>query len=266
MRLVSIILVCLALAACATPRGPLEPPGDRGQFDPVTGLLGPPVGTAIAQVELRQAYLQDDDAAVQKLIGQLRPLDIIIEKNGHRLSDSVIPGYFTHARVWVGTEQQLRQRGIWNAPELEPLREAIAAGKVMIESDYKGLRLEPVLLIGHSDEIVVLRPTRVRSTQQMREIYSRIAKELEKPYDFAFDADSPRTSNCAELVARADFGITWRYSTLGGRRSLLPDDMVSVALGGTSGVRVQRYLVGDKAGGAEFRSSAAVRQVMAEKR
>ena len=53
------------------------------------------------------------------LASQLKPLDILLEKTPFRITDKFIPGYYGHLAIWIGTEQDLREAGVWkDLPQL----------------------------------------------------------------------------------------------------------------------------------------------------
>ena len=51
-------------------------------------------------------YNMTDDE-LDEMSKNARALDVMFDKTGFRLTDSFIPGHFTHAAVWSGTEEEL---------------------------------------------------------------------------------------------------------------------------------------------------------------
>ncbi len=69
-------------------------------------------------IHLRPGHLTRQSEAQALLEAALRPLDVVVFHSGNRMSGHLIPGRFTHAAVYIGTEDQLRATGLWHLPAI----------------------------------------------------------------------------------------------------------------------------------------------------
>lgn len=236
-----LVFLSVTLAGCLQSTRKNGPPGNKNNIHPVSQVTAGIIGTAAAQVVWRKGHLSKDSVAVERLMKSLRPLDIVIAKNGHRLTDKILPGYFTHAMIWLGREKELRRRGLWNRPALRPLHAAIRQGRTVLDIDYHGVRLVHHDGLMNSDGLVVLRPISARNNAAAVKRFRAIARGLGGKYDFGFDLDTPDLVTCTEFTARLYPEINWTYRELLGRRQLVPDDMIDLALNGKQ-IKVITYL------------------------
>ena len=61
-------------------------------------------GNAVGLVETRKGKLYKKGDVLSDVSASLKAGDILLEKTPFRLTDKLIPGYWGHAAVWVGTE------------------------------------------------------------------------------------------------------------------------------------------------------------------
>ena len=71
--------------------------------------------------EARKGKLHGKPAIQAALASQLRPLDLLLEKTPFRLTDAFIPGHFGHVAIWLGTEAELRELGLWEHPVVDSM-------------------------------------------------------------------------------------------------------------------------------------------------
>lgn len=239
---VAIVLAIAAIALpvvlddcpAAAPSGPIceQSPAAGGFRYRLTEVFGPSVGGWIGSIEYRDGYLKGNGGVRDRIAARLEPLDILIAKNGFALSDVVIPGHFSHVIVYIGSEAELSQSGLWNHPAIADYRGAIQRGRRFIEATPEGAHLSALEDILNTDAIAVLRviPPAAGATDWQARTLGRLMASIGQPYDFNFDVDSGAETTCAELVLRAFEGIDWPLRTVMDRRVLLPDDIIRVAL------------------------------------
>lgn len=213
-------------------------------------IVHPVVGYPLSFVHWRKGYLTDRAELVAALRTQLRPLDIFIVKNGFRLSDKIIPGYFTHTALWLGTEPQLRHAGLWNDPAIRPLQARIRRGLTLVDVGRNGVRLERLETLLNTDRLVVIR---VRPSGAPRRWRSRVMATalgyLGRSYDYNFDITTKRAVTCAELIYRSFPATGWPKRHLLGRQVVLPDDIAATALAGKGGSRLVLHIASSRHGG-----------------
>lgn len=193
-------------------------------YEPVAPVLG----SAFGQVVLRRGLLATKMDALEYIESQLRPLDILVVSSKGRLTGNLIPGLFSHTVVYLGSESQLKAMGAWNDPAVRRHQAAISAGKVMIESDHRGVHLTTAAIALDTDRVVVLRP---RVGRQKR-IAALLISHVGTPYDFVFDNGDTDELYCAELIDHAMPDIRLPSRVIYGRRMFLPDDAIAAGTGG----------------------------------
>jgi len=163
---------------------------------------------------------------------QLKPGDILIERQNWYLSRAFMPGFWAHAALYVGTTNDLIKLGL--AEDARVLRhwrefahrDAEGHEHLILEAVPEGVRMTTLEhCIGVADSAAVLRP---RVTEaQVREAIVRAFSHLGKPYDFDFDFFSTDKLVCTELVYRAYDGcVRFPLADVMGRKTLPPTELV----------------------------------------
>ena len=163
---------------------------------------------------------------------QLKPGDILIERQNWYLSRAFMPGFWAHAALYVGTTNDLAKLGLADDPRVKKhwkefaVRDAEGHEHVILEAVPQGVRMTTLEhCLGVADAAAVLRP-RV-SEGQIREAVSRAFTHLGKPYDFDFDFFSTDKLVCTELVYRAyDGHVQFPLVDVMGRKTLPPTELV----------------------------------------
>ena len=153
-----------------------------------------------------QSLIRVDDCA--ELQPQLRPGDILIERRNWVLSNAFLPGFWSHAALYVGTPDEIEAMGLRDDPRVQShwaefsspdredhsrvIIEALAAGVIFTSIEHS---------VGEADAVAVFRP--VLSDADRRECIARAFSHLGKPYDFEFDFFSTDKLVCTELIYRA---------------------------------------------------------------
>jgi hypothetical protein len=193
-------------------------------------------GNTMGLVETRRGRLYRKSDVEQALAQRLEAGDILLEKTPFRLTDLLIPGYWGHAAIWVGSETELRELGIWDHPVVRPHHDAIRAGRKVVEALRSGVKLNTLGHFLNVDDLLVLRPAHSdRVTQGARVV--RAFRQVGKAYDFNFDVESTDRIVCSELIYQVYTEMTWPTSRTLGRATISPDQVARKALdGGPLGV------------------------------
>ncbi|HHZ10234.1 MAG TPA: hypothetical protein GX405_15810 [Rhizobiales bacterium] len=194
-------------------------------YEPVAPVLG----EAFGRVVMRRGLLVEKPDALRHIAKRLRPLDILVVSSKGRLTGTLIPGLFSHTVVYVGSEAELKALGAWNDPAVRPHHADIRAGKVMIESDHRGVHLTTTATALDTDRVVILRP---RATGSGHRAAARLLAHVGTPYDFYFDNSDAAELYCAELVDHVMPEVGLPSRELYGRRMFLPDDAIDAATSG----------------------------------
>lgn len=271
MRLASVLAALFTLAACAhTDVGPgfveeiakVEPRAfsccaEPEKFYP-DGLirtafaLADDMGTQVAG-KMYGGYQQNgfpgklagNKAAEAALIAQLQPLDLVFSGNKSYAWGHIIPGRFTHAVVYLGTEAELRAAGIWSRPAFAPLRAPVRAGQLFIEAITPRVGTTTASRVIETDGVVILRPA--LSGPARARAYDLLARSLGVPYDYTFEVATTDRMACTELINYAMPGLRLSTQPAYGRNVMFPDAAVSQAIRGER-MRVIGYMVGTEGG------------------
>jgi hypothetical protein len=170
-------------------------------------ITSPPAGMRdYATGLLARLPAETIDDRIEEMRAQLEPGDIILERRNWFLSNAFLPGFWPHAALYVGTEDDLKGLGIATKPDvvnrLEEYRSPAHDGesKVVIESISEGVSFSSLSEATRADYIAVLRP-RLSKEEKAKAIWKAFSHQG-KPYDFEFDFDTQDKLVCTELVYR----------------------------------------------------------------
>lgn len=183
-------------------------------------------GNAVGLVETRKGKLYERKDVYAELQTTLKSGDILLEKTPFRLTDKLIPGYWGHAAVWVGTEQELRELGIWDHPLVLRYHDHIKNGNLVVEALRSGVEMNPLKGFLNIDSIGVLRRAGL-SAQDRKQIVLQALRQVGKSYDFNFDVESLEKVYCSKLIYLAYHGVDWPVKRSFGRTTFTPDDVAS---------------------------------------
>lgn len=186
-------------------------------------------GNTMGLVETRKGKLYDKPSVEGIVEGNLKAGDILLEKTPFRLTDTVIPGHWGHAAIWVGTEMELRQLGIWNHPVVKEYHDQLRTGYIIVEALRSGVQLSDLKHFLNVDDVAVLRDAFL-SKQQRAEHIIRALRQVGKSYDFNFDVETTDRIVCSELIYAVFTNIQWPTERTLGRNTISPDHVASKAL------------------------------------
>lgn len=204
-------------------------------------LLSLIFGNTIGMIESRKGKLYRQLYIHNDLLGTLKPGDILLEKTPFRLTDQFIPGYWGHAAIWVGNEDDLKQLGLWHHPLVKPWHQQIREGASIIQALRSGVELDPLSHFMNIDDMVVLRD-KAMTSEQSREVIVNAFRQLGKSYDFNFDVSTSERIVCSELVYISYVHIDWPTEKTLGRYTISPDHIAVKAQGDLQVVKL--YLDG----------------------
>ena len=163
---------------------------------------------------------------------KLKPGDILIERQNWFLSRALMPGYWAHAALYVGTTNDLVRLGLDQDPRVAAqwksyaARDAAGHEHLILEAVPEGVRVTTLEhCIGVADSAAVLRPRVTES--EVREAIGRGFSHLGKSYDFDFDFFTSDRLVCTELVYRCyDGAMRFPLVDVMGRKTLPPTELV----------------------------------------
>ena len=181
-------------------------------------------GNAVGLVETRKGKLYMKSDVLAKVSGSLRAGDILLEKTPFRLTDKLIPGYWGHAAVWIGSETELKELGIWGNPLVARYHDEIREGRLVVEALRSGVEMNSLDHFLNIDSIGVLRKTDLSREARANTIIQAL-RQVGKPYDFNFDVESKGRVYCSKLVYLSYSDIDWPTKRSLGRTTFTPDDV-----------------------------------------
>ncbi|MGC6465394.1 MAG: YiiX/YebB-like N1pC/P60 family cysteine hydrolase [Akkermansiaceae bacterium] len=157
----------------------------------------------------------------QSVCGLLNPGDVFITRHDDAMSNLFLPGYWPHAALYLGTNEQ---RQFLDLPTLE-------SSIQFLEAKKDGVKYRPLEETLAVDAFVVLRPK--INSGHLREALTRAMTHEGKLYDFIFDFRKADRLVCTEVVYRAYHGVgpcQFELSKTGGRLALSAEDLIKQAL------------------------------------
>ena len=216
-------------------------------------------GNTIGLVESRRGKLDGRSDAATELADELRAGDILVERTPFRLTDSFIPGYWGHAALWIGTEEELQALGIWDHPVVRPYQRDIRSGRRVVEALRSGVELNSLRHFLNVDDLAVLRHADPGPSEKARAILQGL-REMGKRYDFNYDVQTRDRLGCAELVYHAYGYVDWPTRRELGRSAIVPDDIAVRALGAGPLELISLYVDGEPVAGDRTQALARLLQ------
>jgi len=133
----------------------------------------------------------------REIIDVLKIGDVFLRRYDHYLSGLMIPGYFTHAAIYVGDDKIIHVLG----------------GGMCYEDVLTFLRCDSAVVLRFKDQSI--------AKIAIKKAYEQLKNRVE--YDFDFDTDSAERFYCTEFV---DFCFDYPVKTTITRKTILPDDFL----------------------------------------
>lgn len=215
-------------------------------------------GNMVGLASSRTGYMLDLPAGEkQQIASELKPLDILLEKTPFRLTDKMIPGHYGHVAIWIGTEPQLRELGVWEELK-EPLKEKIRSGHHIIEALRPGVQINTLEHFLNIDDMLVLRDTRPMSDDYRRTALRKAFAQIGKEYDFNFDVNTDIRIVCSEIAYVVFDDINWPKDITVGRYTISPDGVAVMAVGDNTTLEPTLLYYGGKRYTKNLRESLAL--------
>ncbi len=197
-------------------------------------------GNSAGLVATRKGKLYGDDKVASNIRSVIKPGDFLLEKTPFRLTDKLIPGHWGHAAVYLGTNKELKELGIWAKLEelkdagdryftqdrIDKLRKDIQDGKVIDEALRDGVQLNTIEHFLNIDDLAIMHDTTETKEDKIDRIILTM-RQLGKEYDFKFDVETSIKIVCSELIYATDILHTWPTKNSGGINTISPDNVAS---------------------------------------
>jgi hypothetical protein len=207
-------------------------------------------GAVAGSIAWREGYLKDNKTLLENLNNTLQPFDLLMEKKAYKFTDLTIPGHWGHIGVYLGSEAQLKELGLWDSPQIEPFKENIRQGKRIFQVRRWGLVFDDLEEFINLDEMAILRVEGFAKRIKEDQLYTieYLSDQLGKGYDFSFDAMTGETVTCTEIIAFSYGPITWPMEQILGRLTITPNNLAELAFYHNSPLKTVAYITGDQAG------------------
>ena len=149
---------------------------------------------------------------LEDIRAELRPGDILVERRNWYISNSLLPGFWPHTALYLGSYEELQELGITMDPRVAPHmsdfqgRNELGEEFAVIEAIGEGVIFTSFeQSVGEADAVAILRPN--LSDEDLREALGRALSHRGKEYDFDFDFETTDRLVCTELIFRTYDGI-----------------------------------------------------------
>jgi len=186
-------------------------------------------GNIVGLVEERKGKLYENEDSHSHLFNKLKAGDILLEKTPFRLTDKMIPGHWGHAAIWIGSEKELKELGIWDHPVVQKYREQISNERSVVEALRSGVEMNTLAHFMNIDDAAIVRDpdnTKVETAERV----IRTLRQIGKDYDFNYDVETTDKIVCSQLVYLAYTDIEWPTERVVGRYTISPDNIAYKAI------------------------------------
>jgi hypothetical protein len=170
-------------------------------------------------------------SALDYLRERLQPGDLLFTRTEHKVTTALLPGFFAHVAIYLGSLEEMKQRGLLSVPAVQKalpaMLETPAPRGWVLEAKHPGVIVQPLEACLECDHVFALRPTHAGARAE--KVIAEAFEHLGKPYDFTMDFSRTSHLVCTELVFRVlngqgpyHFDLIKRM----GRYTLTVDDIV----------------------------------------
>ncbi len=184
------------------------------------------------------SYLVNGDD-IRKVIKLIQPGDILVRGYINYLDGYIIPGFFSHAGLYLGEVKESNSQGL-NEDQLKDFK---AGDQMIVHAMAKGVFMDDIINFCRCDYMAILRRNpeiETKSDKQFtfKNVFEKAIGYLGEAYDFAFDFTDFHQLSCTELVYACYINILPTYGVeietrrvmLIKKRIIIPDDYVNSKL------------------------------------
>jgi hypothetical protein len=162
------------------------------------------VGHAMARMRTTLDYRPAvNTKALDYLTRIIKPGDLLFTRTEHKVTTALLPGFFAHVAIYLGSAGDLKRLGLHREPAVQrawaKLEKPSRFGYVL-EAKHAGVIVAPLEECLSCDHVLALRPSRLPGGAKY--LISSAFEHLGKGYDFDFDFGRTSHVVCTELVYR----------------------------------------------------------------
>ena len=182
-------------------------------------------GNIVGKIQKRRGMLYRDPKFLSRVTGNLKPLDVLLEKTPFRLTDNFIPGFWGHAAIYLGTQEELEEMGIWDNPVVQQYSKEFSNVKFIFEALRDKVQLNPLDHLSDIDDFALFRMRDPLTKEKQADHILRALSHVGKKYDFSFDVETGDTIVCSELHYRTFIDIEFNTTVYLGRSTISVDQV-----------------------------------------
>jgi len=201
-------------------------------------------GNIVGRIQKRRGMLYKDPKFLSRVTNALKSMDILLEKTPFRLTDNFIPGFWGHAAIYIGSQKELEEIGIWDHELVQQYMKEISKGRLIVEALRDKVQLNNLEHFSDIDDFAVLRMTVEFTNEEKAEHILRALSHVGKKYDFSFDVETGDTIVCSELHYRTFINVLFRTTTYLGRSTISVDQVAEQGKTGMPLTPIMMYLNG----------------------
>jgi len=187
-------------------------------------------GRLVAEVRNRWRSFRIDQALRAEISLHLEPGDVLVTRKNQSFSNLVLPGFWPHAALYIGSPEDRRRLGV----VVDEERGNRWTGEIRILEALKdGVRFRSLDTTLSVDAVAVIRP--LLEPREIAEGLSRAIRHEGKLYNFDFDFFRSDRLVCSEVVYRGFDGVggvELQLTERSGRPTLSAEDLLDAALEG----------------------------------
>lgn len=183
-------------------------------------------GRVIADIGIDKSSRVTPEIRAQ-LVKVLQAGDVMITRHDLVASNLFLPGYWPHAALYIGSENERVDLGIEIGEELA---ERWCGEVSTLEAQKDGVLFRTLNETLDVDEVIIIRP--VINKEALKKALVRICAHEGKGYNFDFDFFRSDQLVCTEVIYRAydGLGINFNLVERAGRLSLTAEDILDMAV------------------------------------
>ncbi len=201
-------------------------------------------GNIVGRIQKRRGILYKDPKFLSRVTNKLKSMDILLEKTPFRLTDNFIPGFWGHAAIYIGSQEELEELGIWDHELVQQYTKEISKGRLIVEALRDKVQMNSLEHFSDIDDFAVLRMRVEFTNEEKAEHILRALSHVGKKYDFSFDVETGDTIVCSELHYRTFINIHFNTTTYLGRSTISVDQVAEQGKTGMPFEPVMMYLNG----------------------
>ncbi len=228
--------------------------GNHGYVDSFFGAINGTYGyvnslmtNIVGDTRTRNGRLFNNDQMKLILKHKLKPLDVLMCSSPFTLAGLAIPGRFDHGAIYLGTEAQLKEIGMWNNPSIIPYHADIEAGRVILDNVRSGVKLNDLEHFLNIDEVLVMRRDHeLEDIDRMAFQYKIGLEQVGKKYNYTFDILKLNKLLFTELIYLVYNTDEFPNRKRLGHLTMYPNDIVKILFKENSPFKMILYIEGSK--------------------